>query len=81
MINATLIFIYVNILLLICVKIDAYKLSASYNYTNFFNNFVFEAVPDPTHGTVQYVDKVTALSSGLASYTANKKVYLGVGPY
>ena len=58
---------------------QAYKLSESYDYKNFFDNFEFEAIPDPTWGTVQYVDKKTALSTGLATYTNNDKVYIGVG--
>ena len=59
--------------------IHAYKLTESYNYKNFFDNFEFEAIPDPTWGTVQYVNKLTALSTGLATYTNNNKVYIGVG--
>ena len=50
----------------------------SYNYTNFFNNFAFETIADPTHGTVKYVDYATASTTGLAKYV-NNKVYLGVG--
>ena len=51
----------------------------SYNATNFFNYFNFESISDPTHGTVAYVDYPTALTGGLARYTADNKVYLGVG--
>ena len=58
----------------------AYKLSDSYDSTNFFDNFEFEAIPDPTGGSVKYVNKTTALSAGLATYT-NNKVYIGVGKF
>ena len=58
---------------------NAYTIKNSFNYTNFFNNFIFETISDPTHGTVQYINKAAALSSGLASYTVDNKVYLGVG--
>ena len=60
--------------------IKAYTLKDAYNYTNFFENFVFDTIPDSTHGTVQYVDALTAFSTGLAN-TTNKKIYLGVGTY
>ena len=60
--------------------IQAYKLSDSYDSTNFFDNFEFEAIPDPTGGSVKYVNKTTALSAGLATYT-NNKVYIGVGKF
>ena len=51
----------------------------TYNATNFFNNFNFESISDPTHGTVAYVDYPTASAGGLARYTADNKIYLGVG--
>ena len=63
-----------------CHMTHAYFLMKSYDYTNFFENFEFQAIPDPTHGTVQYVDALTAFSTGLAN-TTNKKIYLGVGTY
>jgi hypothetical protein len=58
-----------------------YTLKDSYNYTNFFDNFIFETISDPTHGTVQYIDALTARSSGLANYTADNKIFLGVGKF
>ena len=50
----------------------------SYDSTNFFDNFAFETISDPTHGTVKFVDYTTATATGLAKYV-NNKVYLGVG--
>ena len=33
---------------------------------NFFRDFYFQAIKDPTHGRVNYVDEATALQEGLA---------------
>ena len=38
----------------------------SYQGEDFINEWSFEAIPDPTHGYVNYVDKATAISRGLA---------------
>ncbi|KZV62425.1 glycoside hydrolase family 16 protein [Peniophora sp. CONT] len=37
----------------------------SYEGQDFINEWTFEAIPDPTHGYVNYVDKSTAVSKGL----------------
>ncbi|KAJ3557447.1 hypothetical protein NPX13_g9922 [Xylaria arbuscula] len=55
----------------------AYTIQDSYDTTNFFDGFEFFNGPDPTLGYVQYVDAVTANSTGLAGY-ANNGIYLGV---
>ena len=55
----------------------SYQLSSTYDATNFLNNFIFDNISDPTHGTVQYINANTAKTLGLAKYI-NNKVYLGV---
>ena len=37
----------------------------TYEGEDFINDWTFEAIPDPTHGYVNYVDKATAVSEGL----------------
>jgi hypothetical protein len=44
-----------------------YSLTDDYNPSVFFDMFNFEAVADPTHGFVEYVDQATARSMGLIS--------------
>ncbi len=44
-----------------------YKLKDEYNASNFFDKFDFYTAPDPSHGTVKYESKQSALSLGLAS--------------
>ncbi|KAJ7464350.1 endo-beta-glucanase [Mycena latifolia] len=39
--------------------------------TGFYNAFNFEAIPDPTHGRVNYVDKATAQAQNLTFASAN----------
>ncbi|KAJ7166795.1 glycoside hydrolase family 16 protein [Mycena filopes] len=39
--------------------------------TGFYNAFNFEAIPDPTHGRVNYVSKATAMSQNLTFASAN----------
>ncbi|KAJ2972865.1 hypothetical protein NUW58_g9090 [Xylaria curta] len=56
---------------------NTYIIQDSYDASNFFDEFEFFNGPDPTAGFVQYVDAVTANSTGLAGY-ANNGVYLGV---
>ncbi|KAM6489168.1 endo-beta-glucanase [Amanita muscaria] len=42
-----------------------YELETSVVGSDFYNNFVFENITDPTHGRVTYVDKATAISQNL----------------
>ncbi|THZ23989.1 hypothetical protein D6C89_05190 [Aureobasidium pullulans] len=50
--------------------------AVSYNYTlqdtyagaNFYDGFNFFTDPDPTHGFVEYVDKTTAMNSGILGF-------------
>ncbi|QRW05735.1 glycoside hydrolase family 16 protein [Ceratobasidium sp. AG-Ba] len=46
-----------------------WKKTDDYRKDDFFNDFTFEAIPDPTHGRVNYVDKQTAIAHGLATCT------------
>lgn len=59
-----------------------YILTDSYNYTNFFDKFNFitsKNQPGVNSGdTVSYVDFPTAWSAGLAAYTPENKIYIGV---
>ena len=66
------------VLFVACYNSCVAYIRTSYDSTNFFNNFVFETIADPTHGTVKYIDYTTASSTGLATYV-NNKVHLGVG--
>ncbi|KAH6917917.1 endo-beta-glucanase [Coprinopsis sp. MPI-PUGE-AT-0042] len=49
--------------------IPKYYLEETHKGADFINNFMFEAIPDPTHGRVNYVDKDTAIRDGLVSAT------------
>ncbi|VDB91564.1 unnamed protein product [Peniophora sp. CBMAI 1063] len=42
-----------------------FGLSDSYEGEDFINDWNFEAIDDPNHGTVNYVSKSTAISQGL----------------
>ncbi|QIW95741.1 hypothetical protein AMS68_001259 [Peltaster fructicola] len=44
---------------------------------NFFNMFSFFTASDPTHGTVNYVDRDTAQKNGLINFS-NGQAYMGV---
>lgn len=44
-----------------------YTLKDSFIGDTFLKHFIFEAIPDPTHGRVNYVDKEYALLNGLVS--------------
>jgi len=54
----------------------AYNLASSYAGNTFFDGFAFEAIGDPTHGYVNYVNKADAQSRGLIN-TTNDVVYIG----
>ncbi|KAF9076327.1 concanavalin A-like lectin/glucanase domain-containing protein [Rhodocollybia butyracea] len=47
-----------------------------YSGSTFFDNFTFYTGPDPTHGTVNFTDSVTAFSSGLAFVQDNGVVIM-----
>lgn len=66
------------------VAASNYTLSHDYSGAAFFQGFTFDAIPDPTNGLVEYVDKATANSSSMAGLFAAGEgaphtVYLGVG--
>ena len=42
-----------------------FTLADSYQGQDFINDWTFQAISDPTHGYVNYVDKSTAVSQGL----------------
>ena len=46
---------------------DTYRLKNAFNASNFFDEFDFFTASDPSHGTVQYESKESALNLGLAS--------------
>ncbi|TIC73458.1 hypothetical protein E3Q00_02939 [Wallemia mellicola] len=48
---------------------SGYSLKQSYEGETFFNGFTFFTYEDPTAGAVNYVDKDTAFSNGLAGFT------------
>ncbi|KAF8556871.1 2 beta-glucanase [Imleria badia] len=48
-----------------------YIVSESIVGTDFYNHFDFEAIADPTHGRVNYVDQQTALDLNLTYATSN----------
>ncbi|KAF2817289.1 glycoside hydrolase family 16 protein [Mytilinidion resinicola] len=54
----------------------AYTVKKTWDASNFFEEFNFYSDVDPTHGFVNYVDKSTASSAGLAKIT-NGKVIIG----
>ena len=47
----------------------SYSLKQSYEGQNFFDGFTFFTFDDPTAGAVNYVDKDTAFSKGLAGFS------------
>ncbi|ORX60603.1 hypothetical protein DM01DRAFT_1300445 [Hesseltinella vesiculosa] len=50
---------------------SAWNLTDTYQGSTFFDGFNFSNITDPTKGTVQYVDRATAQSSGLISVKNN----------
>ncbi|KAI4724864.1 hypothetical protein E4T49_07406 [Aureobasidium sp. EXF-10728] len=56
----------------------SYSLQDTYAGSNFYDGFNFFTDPDPTHGFVQYVDKPTAISSGILGYGAGNTAKWGV---
>ncbi|KAM0559958.1 hypothetical protein ACHAPJ_003912 [Fusarium lateritium] len=71
-----------------CKATRTFSLKTTYDSTNFFNQFNFRDAAyydsidpayggDPTNGSVNYLSKSNALSSGLAK-TTNGQVYIGV---
>lgn len=46
--------------------IRAYSITDTFIGHNFFDNWTWETFDDPTHGRVNYVDKWSAMSSGLS---------------
>ncbi|KAL2256118.1 hypothetical protein VTK26DRAFT_2154 [Humicola hyalothermophila] len=57
--------------------LEAYELKESYTPSNFFDKFTFFSQGDPNHGFVQYRNKETAFSMGLAR-KGEDDVYIGV---
>ncbi|THW86678.1 hypothetical protein D6D17_09055, partial [Aureobasidium pullulans] len=45
-----------------------YTLQDTYAGANFYDGFNFFTDPDPTHGFVEYVDKTTAMNSGILGF-------------
>ncbi|CAE6457258.1 putative glycosidase C21B10,07 OS=Schizosaccharomyces pombe (strain 972 / ATCC 24843) GN=SPBC21B10.07 PE=3 SV=1 [Rhizoctonia solani AG-1 IB] len=43
----------------------SWKLTDDFKGKNFYEHFTFEAIPDPTHGRVNYVDMQTAMAKNL----------------
>jgi hypothetical protein len=71
-------FIPLSFALLSLFKIgNAYTLVATYDSTNFFEEFSFFTGTDPTEGFVDYVSQSVANSADLVYYQ-NNQVYLGV---
>ncbi|ETW74900.1 glycoside hydrolase family 16 protein [Heterobasidion irregulare TC 32-1] len=48
----------------------------TFDSTNFFDHFSFYNESDPTHGTVDYVDRDTAIAHGLAYVTNDSQVIM-----
>jgi hypothetical protein len=71
-------FAYLSFALLSILKFgNAYTLVATYDSTNFFDEFSFFTGADPTEGFVDYVSQSVADSADLVNYQ-NNQVYLGV---
>jgi len=65
-------------LLAITIPSEGYALKYKYAGATFFDNFNFFTAGDPTHGTVNYVDRATAQREGLINVDAGKgTVYIG----
>ncbi|KAJ4293241.1 hypothetical protein N0V90_008523 [Kalmusia sp. IMI 367209] len=58
-------------------NVAAYALQETYDASNWFSKFSVQAIGDPTHGFVNYVNQATAQSKGLYK-TQNNQVYIGV---
>ncbi|TGO39017.1 hypothetical protein BHYA_0062g00200 [Botrytis hyacinthi] len=56
---------------------SGYKLVHNYDHTNWFTSFVYENLPDPTNGNVNYVSLADAQKLGLTKVIGNQ-VYMGV---
>ena len=52
----------------------AFSLVEDWTANNFFNNFDFFNAPDPTHGTVEYVDRAIAQQANLVSIGNNSVI-------
>ncbi|KAK2069001.1 hypothetical protein P8C59_003611 [Phyllachora maydis] len=59
------------------VSLIGYHLVDTYNASNWFTKFDTLAIPDPTHGSVEYVSYNEAKLDGLAAIK-NNQVYMGV---
>ncbi|KAF2659298.1 glycoside hydrolase family 16 protein [Lophiostoma macrostomum CBS 122681] len=59
------------------VHAEAYSLIETYDSSNWLSKFDVQAIPDPTHGFVNYINQAQAQSSGLFK-TQNNQVYMGV---
>ncbi|KAF9528601.1 glycoside hydrolase family 16 protein [Crepidotus variabilis] len=73
-------------LLATCNLVSAYSLSDTIIGSNFFDAFAWEAIADPTHGRVNYVDQGTARNQNLSYASgdtfvlrADYRSYLGSG--
>ncbi|KAJ3973057.1 laminarinase [Lentinula raphanica] len=60
-------FLYFTSVLLVCRLVNGawYTQSDSHTGADFLDAFSYQAIPDPTHGRVNYVDATTAASEGL----------------
>ncbi|KAH8672012.1 glycoside hydrolase family 16 protein [Tricladium varicosporioides] len=56
---------------------SAYTLVHNYDHTNWYSSFNFKNGPDPTKGTVEYINLAEAQFTGLTRII-NNQVYLGV---
>ncbi|CAO1638701.1 unnamed protein product [Sympodiomycopsis kandeliae] len=59
-------------------SLGTYKLTDSYAGSSFFDMWNFWAHDDPTHGTVAYQNRTSAMSSGLAYINSNNQAVLKV---
>ncbi|KZV64904.1 glycoside hydrolase family 16 protein [Peniophora sp. CONT] len=64
-------YVFLGLTLAASVRAVSYKVTDTFQGADFFNDFDFEAIADPTHGLVDYVDLSDAQSLGLATVTGN----------
>ncbi|PMD40507.1 glycoside hydrolase family 16 protein [Hyaloscypha variabilis F] len=56
---------------------QSYRLVHEYDYTNWYESFIFETLPDPTHGFVEYISLAESQALGMTKMIG-KQVYMGV---
>ncbi|KAL2064217.1 hypothetical protein VTL71DRAFT_4711 [Oculimacula yallundae] len=74
---ASLTALFVLILVVYCEAVRAYTLVHDYNYKNWYSSFIFENLPDPTKGFVDYQSLHDSLALGLTRIIG-KQVYMTV---